>query len=229
MVGMNNPVVLVTRPRADAQRFVEALKQVAGPFEAVISPAFAYEQCKVEVPQFDSAVFTSKTGVTFAPVGNGRRAYCVGDATAKAAQGAGYEAVSAEGSAEDLIALILEQKPSGVLSHLRGETSRGDVSTRLTAAGFFCTDDVLYRKVWLPPMACVLDLDFAAGSVVIPLFSAETVSILAQWPLSFAGCKVVAISDVVAHAALELDPANITVSDAPNMGSMAKKTARMIA
>ncbi|MGJ8610052.1 MAG: uroporphyrinogen-III synthase [Octadecabacter sp.] len=226
---IKKPVVLVTRPEVDARLFVERLTDVAGQVETIISPAFTYERRAVDVPAFDVAIFTSKSAVTFAPLGNGRRAYCVGNATAGAAQNAGYDAISADGSADDLISLILRQKPRGVLSHLRGEISRGDVSARLQAAGLVCVDAVLYRKVWLQPAQGIADLDFIDRSVIVPLFSAETVSILAQWPQSFAGCIVVAISDLVAQAARVLEPAQIVVSDRPNMDAMALATVRMIA
>lgn len=226
---LQNSVVLVTRPDADAQRFVERLTQVAGPFDAVISPAFTYERCAADVPEFETAIFTSKTGVAFAPSGNGRRAYCVGDATAQAAKGAGYDTVNANGSAEDLIELILRQYPSDALSHLRGEVSQGDVIGKLQSAGLNCRDVVLYRKSHLAPTEEAVGLDTGERIVIVPLFSAETVSILAGWPMSFTGCVVVAISEFVGQAAGVLNPGHISISDAPNMEAMALATGRMIA
>lgn len=226
---MKNPIVLVTRPEFDAQKFVEHLRQISGPFEAVISPAFEYEPIAADLPAFDVAIFTSKAGVSFAPLGNGRRAYCVGLATAQAARDAGYDAISADGSAEELIALILEKKPKGVLLHLRGEVSRGDINARLNAAGLSCKEVVLYRKAALTPNRHVLDITLGNDAIIVPVFSAETVSILAKWPVSWSGCTVIAISDIVAQAAVALSPGSVKIADEPNMHAVALATARMIA
>ena len=56
--------------------------------------------------------------------------FAVGARTAEIARGAGYEAQSADGDADDLVRMILGARPAGPLLHLRGESSRGDDRAR---------------------------------------------------------------------------------------------------
>jgi uroporphyrinogen-III synthase len=224
-----NPTILITRPAADADRFLAMLRAEAGSFEASICPAFGFEEIPLNAPRFDAAVFTSRAGVSFAPAGEGRTAYCVGDSTAQMAQDAGYTCASANGSAEELVALILEQSPAGSLHHIRGEISRGNITERLVAQGINCTAVIAYRKVPHAPRANITEALRGASNLIIPLFSAETVSIIASWGVTLEGHVVVAISAEVAEAAQALTPVETLVSEQPNMRGMAAATARLIA
>lgn len=228
MPCIDTPIVLLTRPFRDSERFVDSLRAIATPFEAIISPAFEIEPIRVELPSFDTAIFTSRIGVVHAPFGNGCDAFCVGDATATVAKAAGYVPISANGSADDLVALILNQKPSGALLHIRGENSRGDVTNRLKQAGLNCKDAIAYRKTAAEPSQALVAELSKKRKTVLPLFSAETVSILGNWKVSFEGINIVAISGEVGRAATVLDPASIIISDAPNMREMAQAVARLI-
>ena len=229
MPRLENPTILITRPTADAERFLAILRAESGPFNAIMCLAFGFEEVSRETARFDAAVFSSRVGVSYAPAGKGRTAYCVGDSTAQAAQDAGYVSMSANGSAEELVALILRQSPVGSLHHIRGEISRGNVTERLAAQGINCTDVIAYRKVPLSPPPNVTEALRSAAQLVIPLFSAETVSILASWAAPLEGRFVVAISDLVAEAAQALKPAVTSVSERPDMRGMAAATARLIA
>jgi uroporphyrinogen-III synthase len=224
-----NPTILITRPVVDAERFLTMLRADAGSFEAIMCPAFGFEEVSTKQEHFDAAIFTSKAGVSFAPEGAGRVAYCVGDATAQLAQDAGYVPQSANGSAEELVALILRRAPTISLQHVRGEISRGNVTERLVAHGINCTDVVAYRKVPYSPPESTTAAVAGASQLVLPLFSAETVSIIAKWTLPLEGCVVVAISDIVAKSSLVLKPAKVIVSERPDMRGMAAATVRLTA
>ncbi|SMX41129.1 uroporphyrinogen-III synthase [Octadecabacter ascidiaceicola] len=205
------------------------LRDEAGSFEAIVCPAFGFEEIPAKKPHFDAAVFTSRAGVSFAPEGKGRVAYCVGDATAQMSKNAGYDPQSANGTADELVDLILRQTPKGSLLHIRGEKSLGDVTKRLVAQGIDCSDVIAYRKVRNAPPESVAGDIRNASELVVPLFSAETVSILVDWKLGLDGCTIVAISDVVANSALGLNPSKVVVSDSPDMRGMAAATARLSA
>lgn len=226
---LNNPTVLVTRPMDASRRFVEALRTEAGTFHPCISPAFENVTTSVVMPDFDSAIFTSAAGVSFAPDGGGRVAYCVGDATARKAAASGYDAESAGGTVQDLIALILRAQPQQTLAHIRGENSIGNVRMQLVANGIECCDVVAYRKSPLLPHSSVLELVEQSNNLIIPIFSAETVSIFSTWPINFSHGICVVISDAVADEAKALTPTNIIVSGSPNLPSMVEATARLIA
>ncbi|MFT7371047.1 MAG: uroporphyrinogen-III synthase [Octadecabacter sp.] len=229
MLCFKNPIVLVTRPETDAQRFVDVLRAISGPFIAINSPAFENETLFAKIPEFNTAIFTSQAGVVHAPSGNGRPAFCVGDATANAATDAGYVSISAGGSADDLVALILRQRPDDALLHIRGEITHGDIAKRLNETGLYCQEVVAYRKVVRGPSQTAREATSEKQMIIVPLFSAQTVSILKKWSLCLDGCTVVAISGLVAGASVNLSPLNIIIADTPDFRSMSQATARLIA
>jgi len=224
-----NPTVLITRPRHDSERFADALRMASGLFEPILAPAFEIETTGAAVPAFDGAIFTSRAGVEAAPQGGGQVAFCVGDATALQARGKGYAAISADGDVEDLLRLILAQGAVGSLVHLRGEKSRGNVSARLRAAGLLCEDVIVYRKAMRSVDDRLAGKLQAASRLIIPAFSAETVSIIARWGVVPEGAVVIAISDAVAQAAVPLRPSEIVVSEHPELASMTQAVAALIA
>ncbi|WP_281981104.1 uroporphyrinogen-III synthase [Thalassorhabdomicrobium marinisediminis] len=229
MPRFENPIVLATRPRAFSEAFLTALQGKAGAFRGLIAPAFECASTGAPIPPFDVAIFTSRAGVAMAPGGAGRHAFCVGDATAQAAEARGYRAVSASGSAVDLIPLILDQAPNGRLLHVRGETAAAEAARILTEAGLPASEVIAYRKEPCPPDAAALAALQDEEALILPLFSAETVSILAEWPCSFQRCHAVAISDTVADAAAQLSPAGIAVSDSMTQEGTIRAVARLIA
>ncbi len=229
MPTFENPTILITRPAADAERFLQMLRVDSGPFEPIMCPAFSFEKIPAKQSDFDAAVFTSKAGVSFAPEGQGRVAYCVGDATAQLANDAGYAPLSANGSVEDLVEMILRKPPTVSLQYIRGENSTGDVTKRLISQGVRCTEVIAYRKVQQVPSESIKKDVSNASKLILTLFSAETVSIIANWALPLDGCTVVAISDAVAKSALTLMPKEVVVSERPDMRGMAAATARLTA
>jgi uroporphyrinogen-III synthase len=205
------------------------LEQVSGAFSPIICPAFELLSTEAAIPEFDAAIFTSRAAVSFAPNGQGRPAYCVGAATATAAQDANYVATSADGSAADLCALILEERPPLKLLHVRGEVSLGNVMRTLRTGGLNCAEVVSYCKNVLSVESIDLAVVQNVVDTIFPVFSAETVSILRDWPYDFGLSHIVAISSEVADVATQLNPASITISDRPNLPSMVACTSRLIA
>ncbi|MBT8411375.1 MAG: uroporphyrinogen-III synthase, partial [Octadecabacter sp.] len=205
---------------------VEALRSN---FRPIISPAFELEGIPAPESDFEAAIFTSMAGVAHAPRGAGRTAWCVGDTTAQAAERAGYVAISAAGSAEDLVALILKQKPQSRLAYFRGEVSKKNISAALNAAGLNCHDQIVYRKApCVPTPEAIVALD-GAREIIVPLFSAETVSILANWRLDFSRCHIVAMSSAVSDAAQVLRPRSVVIAAHPDQDTMAHTLVGLIA
>lgn len=229
MDPFTNPVVLITRPTAGSRRFLAAVQAVRQEFRPIISPAFELERVAAPEVSFEAAVFTSTAGVHHAPRGAGRTAWCVGDTTAKAAERAGYRAISASGSAEDLIALILARRPKLRLIYFRGEVSKENISAALNAAGLVCHDQIVYRKAPCGPTPEAIAALEGAGDIVLPLFSAETVSILANWRLDFSRSHIVAMSADVGEAAQVLRPQSLAIAAHPDQDTMAHGVAGLIA
>lgn len=224
-----NPTVLITRPKVGSLGFLAAVRALKRDFNPVISPAFELEGIATPDAGFDAAVFTSVAGVQHAPRGQGRTAWCVGDTTARAAKHAGYNAISASGAAEDLVALILGQMPNAPLVYFRGEVSKENISAALNAAGLTCQDRIVYRKVYYTPTTDAIAALGGGTDIILPLFSAETVSILRGWGLDYSRCHVVAISKAVSNAAYVLGARSMASVAHPDQATMAHEVALLIA
>lgn len=148
--------LLVTRPQPAAAAL--AIRLAARGHEVTIEPMIAIR------PEPDAAahlaealagaqavLFTSANGVeAFAAATSRRdlRAFAVGDATARAADAAGFAAVeSAGGNVDDLARLVMDQlRPeNGPLVHGRGEDVAGDLAGVLGTGGFTVRPVALYR------------------------------------------------------------------------------------
>ena len=143
--------VLLTRPQAQSDRFAAALVARFGASVATTtSPLIAPQFLIPPIPQrpYSALILTSETGALSAarPETLPTRAYCVGDRTAAAARSLGLTAVSAQGDAGSLIALILAASETGPLLHLRGQDARGDIAATLTAAGVPTYDAITYDQ-----------------------------------------------------------------------------------
>ena len=132
----------------------------------------------------------------------------MGDRTAEVARGLGFQALSAAGDAEVLVALILSRRPGGLL-HLRGQEARGEIAARLTAAGLPCAEVVGYVQAEQPLTAEAQALLGGQALVIAPVFSPRTAEILAaecQRIAATAPLRLVAMSPAVAKAGAALDP-----------------------
>lgn len=229
MSGYDNPLVLVTRPRAMSEEFVAALTHLTTAFTPLIVPAFELEAVEAAVSAFDEAIFTSRAGVRFGPEGEGRIAWCVGEATAAAARQAGYETRHSQGNAVDLGELILNQRPKGRLVHFRGEIVAHKLAVTLTNAGLDCAEAVVYRKAKNQMVTEHRDQIERASAILIPVFSSETVSIIEGWGMDLSHSHVIAISPDVATVSSRLAPTEITVLMKSTSAEMTQAVARLIA
>ena len=220
MSAQLRPLILLTRPDAQSQRFAEALA-----LPALISPLIAPRFLHPEIPPHRALILTSETGALAAKGLSPCRAYCVGDQTASTAHALGFDAISAQGDAEALIALILRD-PTSPLLHLRGREARGDIAARLTAQGLPTTEVLAYAQEPQPlSEAATLALQGAAP-ILAPLFSPRSAELLAAECARIgatAPLTVIAMSPAVALAARTLDPA-ARIAAHPDALSMAQAT-----
>ncbi len=153
-------------------------------------------------------IFTSQTGVeAYArlPERKAQTAYCVGQRTADRALEAGLRAISADGDADALVAMILSAGEAGPLLHLRGRDSRGDVAERLTAAGCPTEAVILYAQEVQPLSDAAMQMLKGPGPVIAPLFSPRTAAILAAalpeppraplWLAAFSAANISLLTD----------------------------------
>ena len=214
----NRPTVLLTRPQAQAERFAQAL----GDVPVVVSPLMRIEQqpLDVDLTGYRGLVFTSENGVLACPDCT-LPAYCVGDRTAQAARAAGMRAVSAKGSADDLVRLIADRAIEGPLLHIRGEHTRGDVAGKLHSLGLRLDEVVGYRQVAQPLNEQARELLGGESIVILPLFSPRTARLfVADVGRTGAHVGVVAISEAVKEALLGSGFDDISISSTPDAKGM---------
>jgi uroporphyrinogen-III synthase len=235
----DRPVILLTRPLAQSQRFAAQLRAAFGPAEVMLSPLMAPTFLSPSLPnrQFQALIFTSETGVeaarriSAAGTALPETAFCVGDKTAQVARDVGFTALSAKGDAAALVALIIAQGGQGPLLHLRGEDSRGDIGKTLTDGGLETISAVVYRQTPQPLTTAAVALLSQNQPVILPLFSPRSAQLFghALPAAAKAPLWVAAISDAVLQAAEPLRPARRETATHPDAPALIKAIERLLA
>ena len=173
-------LVLVTRPKGSSDALLADLEALgADVLEAPVQEIVPIGDL-VDLPANTSALFTSRHAVGRVGSAKGRAAYCVGDATAEAARTAGFSAVSASGDAEDLLALLIRERPGGAFAYLRGRHVSQDLEKDLRDQGFNVSSQVVYDQREIALSAEALASAQGADRLILPLFSARSARLLAQ-------------------------------------------------
>jgi uroporphyrinogen-III synthase len=228
------PLILLTRPQAQGARYAalcraefgDRAEVMAAPMQQIVwtRPASA-------IPDDTALIFTSENGVRAflrAGAGPGRQAFCVGERTAEAARQAGMVAVSANGTVEDLVALILKSPPAGALLHLHGTHLRGDLVGRLTKAGLAVTGHVAYDQRALPLAPDARDALASPRRVIAPLFSPRSARLLAGAAPECRNTALPCISKATAMALSEPMRDRATIAEAPTGAAMLIAIARQL-
>ena len=233
-----SPVILLTRPALQSVRFADSLLDCLPDVTVLTSPLLVPRFTSPSVPMRDwtAMIFTSETAVEAARrfVADGlvlpTRAYCVGRQTALTAASAGFDPISADGNAEDLVALITDQSPRGPLLYLHGRDTRGTVGENLNSAGIETLSLEVYAQDLQPLSAEVTALLMQPNHVIAPVFSPRAAQALARECNRIgirAALSIVAISPAAAKA---FGAGDITIAARPDAQSMiAAITSRMIA
>lgn len=204
--------LLLTRPAAASARFAAAFRgRFGADWPVILSPLMQIHPCPLSLAQQDQAraapqmIFSSAHAV--APVtavapARGRLAWCVGAATARAAQAAGFTPRLAEGDAASLIALIRAARPEAPLLHLRGRHIAAPVAAALRAAGIACDELTVYDQQPAPlsdPARAALS---GPAPLLLPLFSPRSARLFcaARPEAPGAALRIAAISPAVAEA-----------------------------
>ncbi len=148
-----SPPVLVVATEETAQEMARALVAAGVPArpcpwaEVVAPPDAAALERGLAAPEVEVLLLTSANAVRFAAPGHlgGRKAACVGAATAAAAREAGCEVawVGTAGGKALAIDLILARKPAHAL-WLRGERAKEEGAAKLRAAGWTVDEVIAY-------------------------------------------------------------------------------------
>ena len=189
------------------------------------------------LPQKDFAalILTSETGAEAARrisaegIALPRTAFCVGDQTARTAQAAGFQTLSAAGDSGALLALVRQQNVSGPLLYLRGHNSRGNLADRLNSAGIETDEAVVYLQDAQSLTAEAVVVLSGQTPVIVPLFSPRTARIFAAQRRGNAPLWIAALSPAVAEAAGDLSPQHIALASQPTAANMIRAIADLLA
>jgi uroporphyrinogen-III synthase len=217
---MDNVPLLMTRPRAASERFLaEMPEHLAHRVRPIVSPLI--EIAPLDVPVTLGAadvIFTSSNGVSCAPKGDGRTAYCVGPATTRAAQDRGWRAVQMGENADTLVHALTARQPDAPLLHLTGVHTRGNVADRLRAVGLSVEQIALYNQATPEPTQDARDV-LAGKATLVPVFSPRTAAQLAyHWP-NTEHAHICALSRAVAQH-LSGSYGSLTIVNEPNAPAM---------
>ncbi|WP_092065655.1 uroporphyrinogen-III synthase [Poseidonocella pacifica] len=164
------PHLLLTRPEAASRRFA---RDMVGA-NVLISPLSRIEPVAHAKARAKNLVLTSANAVPAAvAIGADLPVYAVGPQTAEAARAEGLTAISAEGTAADLMRLLLRDRPEGLL-YLRGERISHDICTELRQAGLTAEEAIVYRAVPTPLSEKAQTLLQSSRPVILPVFSKST-------------------------------------------------------
>ena len=224
------PVLLLTRPAAQSNRFAATAQERLAAHTTVVSPLIEIVQRRlvVQPSAYRGLVFTSENGVdAFAAMSDVRDlpVWCVGNRTACAARAAGFGTVVSAapdgGDAEGLLALLQRTRPEAPLLHLRGDHARGDLAPRLSAAGLRCDAAIVYDQQARPASDAAAAALAGETPVVVPLFSPRSATLCAQAAeQASAPLFPVAISVAAARAWQALRPEAPIVAQRPDSAAM---------
>ena len=213
--------LLLTRPMVGSNAFWTELQ---GETRQVLKPIFSPLTKIVPIVQNSeisgSVIFSSVNGVENSPKGNGRKAYCVGTTTTKAALLAGWRAVQSGETADQLVADLMKLSDIAPLTHLSGVHTRGNISERLSEAGHFTHRLAVYDQEICALSGQAHEALVSNFPLLVPLFSPRTAQsfrgqVKGQPPL-----RIIAMSQEIADQVRDLKPQMLTVSDRPTRLAM---------
>ncbi|WP_246139530.1 uroporphyrinogen-III synthase [Falsiphaeobacter marinintestinus] len=228
------PRLLMTRPRADSDRFIAELDQATRDgLDVIYSPLIDIVpiDCSVDMSDVRGVIFTSLNGVEAAqtlgidPV---VPCYCVGARTTEKAKAAGWAARQSGVDAAELITTLTRSHPDAPLLHLRGVHARGDVATKLTAAGIETKEQEVYDQALKPLTDTATSALAGDDPLIVPLFSPRTARQFADNAGLQAPLYLAAISEAVAKTVKMLKYNELRVADRPDSLAMARCVAQLV-
>lgn len=222
---MSTPPIplIMTRPAEANARFVGDLPtSLRQRFQVIDTPLIrivAVDPAPAIAPE-DAVVFTSANGVRFAPPGQGRAAYCVGQRTTAAARLAGWQAIFAGETSDKLVASLSVERRLPHLWHLAGRHTRGRIAERLSAEGRDVTRVTLYDQVLQPLTDQARAVLIGEMPVIVPLFSPRTAAWFAEVCPPAARPHIIALSADVATPLADSTLSSLEIAARPDAAAL---------
>ncbi len=134
----------------------------------------------------------------------------------------------AGGTAEELVAALLQIRPNSPLLHLRGEHSRGNVAERLTELGVTTLEQSIYQQRLLPLTDQAREAAAGENTVIAPIFSPRTARQFADVWDGSAPLLLAAISEATAEPLKNLGYERLRVTEEPTPKKMRKAVKKLV-
>lgn len=210
--------LLMTRPADASEQFFRSLpKDVQSRLHLIISPLLHISPTGADVLLDDVAgiIFTSARALPFATGVRPIPVFCVGEATRREAEQAGWQVRVSAPTADALIQALTEAKPTAPLLHIAGRHRRGDIAGRLSAQGIEAHEVVVYEQNVMPfTQDAKMALD-GSSPVIVPLFSPRTAAAFAAQHRGSAPLSLVAISAAALQPTQDVPAEYASSADTP--------------
>ncbi len=177
--------VLITRPKADAEKLAQELKVIEPGLRTVISPLIKIvsQPLIVNHDEIPDCIITSQNALRSIAINRrcpvSRKAYCVGQGTSKLAESMGFTVVASESRVEELVARLIRLRPDGPLLYLRGRHVAADLRSILAENGIQIEEAIVYDQLTQNLVADAVEL-LTSESCLIPVYSARSARILSR-------------------------------------------------
>ncbi|MBK0325999.1 uroporphyrinogen-III synthase [Rhodobacteraceae bacterium F11138] len=231
---MQKTTLLMTRPQAAAERFVQALPaNLRDRVDPCYAPLVEIVPITVEIDLagVKGVIFTSINGVQAASALTARRdvrVYCVGSATTREAIGSGWNARMMGQDAAELIPAMTAEAVDAPLLHLSGRHVRTDIAKELSALGYPSRRQVVYDQKLLTFDKAVQDRIAGPAPVIAPVFSPRTAEQLAAQSPENAHMQLIALSSAVAEPLARLQFSPVTICTRPDAQEMAHQVEKVL-
>jgi|TARA_B110000908_G_scaffold164675_1_gene213015 uroporphyrinogen-III synthase len=220
--------LLLTRPMAASHTFWEALNsETRQLLQPIVSPLIKINPITSGLEISGSVIFSSVNGALNGPAGDGRIAYCVGAMTTQAALTAGWAAIQAGETANQLVLNLLNRKVGVSLTHLSGVHTRGNIAEILSAGGVSTKRIVVYDQEVCALTSQATEALSVNFPLLVPLFSPRTARSFADQNNGQAALHIIALSQDVADQVSDLTLETLTVLDHPTRLAMIDETQKV--
>lgn len=230
-MNREDATLLLTRPRAAAERFADEVTARFGAIdEVIVSPVLEIAPIAADIPSEPSFfAFTSENGVLAAEGRISGWAWCVGSRTALAAKAAGLTLSGVSTTVDILASKILNCSDIPEVIHLSGKHQAGDLVAALRAGGQNARRIVIYDQIEQPLTVEASTALNSQKTIIAPVFSPRSARLFSgQIEGLQAELHLVALSQAVADAWDGPAPSSVTVAANPTAPAMLDAIASLI-
>ncbi len=230
--------VLLVRAKAQSERYADELRDtLAMNIDIIISPLLRIEAVKTGIDYDDvhTLLFTSSNAVGEFVRRESRRdipCLCVGNRTTEKAVSAGFTAISANGTADDLLDLSKRHAigKTGKFLHLRGKHVARALVESLNEDGLKAEQVVIYEQASQALSKQALEKLQSQRNIIVPLFSPRSAALLLKQVKGsdLRGLSAVCISHNVADVVRAAPFRDVHIAKEPTSADVTREIAAIL-